>query len=79
MYVYGAYLINTLAKATATTLNEKQNKAWFVGGTVGRLRKAGDWSATIRYEYVEALAVPEIDVSGIGRGNQLKYWFAQAI
>ncbi|BAE81764.1 hypothetical protein [Chlamydia felis Fe/C-56] len=79
LYVYGAYLLNSLAKATPTTLNEKHNKAWFVGGTLGRLRKAGDWSATVRYEYVEALAVPEIDVSGIGRGNQLKYWFAQAI
>ncbi|WP_375793752.1 hypothetical protein O1W69_01465 [Chlamydia sp. 12-01] len=79
LYVYGAYLTNTLAKATTTTLNEKQNRAWFVGGTLGRLRKAGDWSATLRYEYVEALAIPEIDVSGIGRGNQLKYWFAQAI
>ncbi|WP_348663499.1 hypothetical protein [Chlamydia vaughanii] len=79
LYVYGAYLMNTLAKATKTTLDEKQNKAWFIGGTLGGLRKAGDWSATVRYEYVEALAIPEIDVSGIGRGNQLKFWFAQAI
>lgn len=79
LYLYGAYLMNTLAKATKTTLNTKQNKGWFLGGTLGSLRKAGDWSATIRYEYVEALAIPEIDVSGIGRGNQLKYWFSQAI
>lgn len=79
LYLYGAVLTNTLAKASPTTLNEKQNLAWFVGGTFGRLKKAGDWSATIRYEYVEALAFPEIDVSGIGRGNSLKYWFAQAI
>ena len=79
LYLYGAYLTNTLAKATKTTLNKKQNKGWFIGGTLGALRKAGDWSATIRYEYVEALAIPEIDVSGIGRGNQLKFWFSQAI
>nr|WP_238318207.1 hypothetical protein [Chlamydia ibidis] len=79
LYLYGAYLMNTLAKASRTTLGEKQNRGWFVGGTLGRLRKAGDWSTTLRYEYVEALVIPEIDVSGIGRGNQLKYWFAQAI
>nr|CRI42851.1 Uncharacterized protein BN1224_DC9_BW_00360 [Chlamydia pneumoniae] len=79
LYLYGAFLMNPLAKATKTTLNGKENLAWFVGGTLGGLRKAGDWSATVRYEYVEALSVPEIDVSGIGRGNLLKFWFAQAI
>ncbi|AHK63662.1 hypothetical protein [Chlamydia avium] len=79
LYLYGAYLMNALAKATKTTLNEKQNKGWFIGGTLGALRKEGDWSFTVRYEYVEALAIPEIDVSGIGRGNQLKFWFSQAI
>nr|WP_201456506.1 hypothetical protein [Chlamydia sp. 17-3921] len=79
LYLYGAVLTNTLAKPSATTLNEKQNFGWFVGGTLGGLKKAGDWSATIRYEYVEALAIPEIDISGIGRGNALKFWFAQAL
>nr|AAA23117.1 76 kDa protein [Chlamydia pneumoniae] len=79
LYLYGAFLMNPLAKATKTTLNGKENLAWFIGGTLGGLRKAGDWSATVRYEYVEALSVPEIDVSGIGRGNLLKFWFAQAI
>ncbi|ANH78534.1 hypothetical protein Cs308_0363 [Candidatus Chlamydia sanziniae] len=79
LYLYGAVLMNSLAKATKTTLNDKQNLAWFIGGTLGTLRKAKDWSATLRYEYVEALAVPEIDISGIGRGNPLKFWFAQAI
>ncbi|WP_348660458.1 hypothetical protein [Chlamydiifrater volucris] len=79
IYLYGAVLTNYLAKATTTTLNKKENLAWFVGGTLGSLRKAGDWSVTVRYEVVEALAVPEIDVSGIGRGNSLKYWFAQAV
>ncbi|WP_213358189.1 hypothetical protein [Chlamydiifrater phoenicopteri] len=79
IYLYGAVLTNYLAKATETTLNKKENFAWFVGGTLGSLRQAGDWSVTVRYEVVEALAVPEIDVSGIGRGNSLKYWFAQAI
>lgn len=79
LYTYGAFLINTLAKASPTTLNKKENKGWFVGCSVGGIRKAGDWSTSLRYEYVEALSVPEIDVSGIGRGNKLKYWFAQAI
>ncbi|MBQ8498882.1 hypothetical protein [Chlamydia sp.] len=86
LYTYGAYVFNPLAelpdnwKQPATQItNGKENHAWFVGCTLGGVRRAGDWSLTARYEYVEALAIPEIDVAGIGRGNQMKYWFAQAI
>ena len=89
LYTYGAYLFNPLAeipenwkqaaKPATKVTSGKENHAWFVGCTLGGVRRAGDWSATVRYEYVEALAIPEIDVSGIGRGNQMKFWFAQAI
>ncbi len=78
LYVYGAYLFNSLAEPSMTTANSKQNRAWYIGGTLGGLRKAGDWSVTACYEYVEALAVPEIDAAGIGRGNQ-KHTFYAAI
>ena len=35
------------------------------------MKKEGDWSVEIQYQYVQAQAIPEGDVSGIGRGNVL--------
>lgn len=50
-------------------INERKNLAWYAGFTVGQIYCAGDWAAEFRYEYVQAKAIPECDVSGIGRGN----------
>lgn len=88
LYVYGGYLFNSLAKPEYLVINSdpdkgivldsRENQAWFVGMTLGGLRKAKDWSATLRYEYVEELAIPASDVSGIGRGNSLlERWLKQ--
>jgi hypothetical protein len=55
-----------------------QNLGWYVGLKFGdRVSKEGDWSFDARYEYVEAAAVGDGDVNGIGRGNVLKYSFTQ--
>lgn len=78
-YVYLVGLINPKAEASATTLNKRANKAWYVGGTFGVLRKAHDWSFTLRYEYVQALAIPEEDCSGIGHGTLINSKLYQAI
>lgn len=77
-YVYGTYLFNSHAKASELTANSKQNRAISFGATLGQLKEAKDWAVTVHYEYVEALAIPTIDVSGIGKGTTaLKYWPAQ--
>lgn len=47
------------------------NIAWYVGLTIGEVVKEGDWAIDIEYQWVEALSIPDKDVSGIGRGNVL--------
>lgn len=62
-----------------TTLEVKHSKtanlAWYAGFKVGEVKKEGDWSLEIQYQYVEPIAVPDNDVRGICRGNVLDYPF----
>lgn len=69
LFVYGAFVDNWAAKPRPQTLNKKLNKAWYAGFTLGKLCKACDWSLDINYQYVQAQAVPEFDLNGIGHGN----------
>lgn len=66
---YGAALVNTAAVETVVTNDKKENLAWYVGCSIGVLRKQWDWSFDINYQWVQAQAVPDFDGSGIGRGN----------
>lgn len=82
--IYGAFIINHDAAPTMV-LNPnstpgapptyikgpKENIAWYVGLEFGQIEKEGDWAFRTQYEYVEAHAVPDMDVAGIGRGNLL--------
>ncbi len=79
LYVYGAVLHNFAAKATPTTDGKKLNNAWYVGFTLGKLCKAYDWSVELNYQSVEALAVPEFDLAGIGHGNAANRLLSDAI
>jgi hypothetical protein len=49
-----------------------QNTAWYVGCIFGEVKQEGDWSFEVQYQYVQAFAMPDNDMSGIGRGNVLK-------
>lgn len=69
LYLYAAVLANHAAKKSPTTANRYANKAWYAGFTFGKLCKACDWSLDVNYQYVQAQAVPEFDLSGIGHGN----------
>lgn len=51
--------------------HKRENFAWYAGFTLGDVICEGDWSVDVQYQYVEARAVPDEDVSGIGRGNVL--------
>lgn len=47
----------------------KKNVAWYVGLRFGDVVHCGDWAFDVQYQYVQATAIPDKDVSGIGRGN----------
>lgn len=65
--LYGAFLINH-DNHTKKHHREK-NLGWYAGFTVGEVVQEGDWAIDIQYQVVQAFAVPDGDVSGIGRGN----------
>lgn len=67
--VYGAFLWNSAARATAFTEGHHLNTGWYLGLRVGEVYKEGDWSFLIEYQVVGAQAMPDDDMSGIGRGN----------
>ena len=69
LFLYGAVLLNHDAKCTPQTRGQRLNHAWYIGFTLGKLCKACDWSIDINYQSVQAQAVPEFDLNGIGHGN----------
>jgi hypothetical protein len=79
LFLYGAYLHNWAARPRPQTLNKKLNNAWYIGFTLGKLCKACDWSIDINYQYVQAQAVPEFDLNGIGHGNAANGLLSDAI
>lgn len=77
--VFGAFLINHAGvdRFYRNDLDIRhhrrhQNKAWYAGVALGKVEKEGDWSLEIQYQWVQAFAMPDKDMSGIGRGNVLK-------
>lgn len=68
---FGAFLINHAAERHEWTRDKRANIGWYVGFTLGEVIYAGDWAATVQYQVVQAQAIPDDDVSGIGRGNVL--------
>jgi hypothetical protein len=79
LYLYAAVLANHDAKKSTTTANKYANKAWYAGFTLGKLCKACDWSLDANYQYVQAQAVPEFDLAGIGHGNAADAFFSDAL
>lgn len=79
LFIYGATLVNHDAKRSFQTNWKKLNGAWYVGFTLGKLCKACDWSIDLNYQSVQAQAVPEFDLSGIGHGNAENGLLADAI
>lgn len=70
--LYGAFLVNHDAPRTIITNYGRENLGWYAGFIMGEVRKEGDWSFDMNYQYVEAQAVADADVRGIGRGNVLR-------
>lgn len=66
--LYGAFLWNHDAHHFD---GQKDGLGWYVGFTVGEVVCEGDWAIDLQYQVVQAAAIPDGDVSGIGRGNTL--------
>lgn len=88
--LYGAFLINLAASHVSFTIEQgenndievtpivnpqKENKGWYLGFIFGEVKKQGDFSFDCNYQYVEAQAVSDCDIRGIGRGNSRKESF----
>ncbi len=70
--VYGAFLVNHAAhKLHLKHVHSRQNLGWYCGVLFGKVIKENDWALEIQYQVVQAQAVPDGDVGGIGRGNVL--------
>ena len=67
--LYSAFLINSAAPRLAITNYKKANKAAYLGGSIGEVRKKGDWSFNTNVQYVQPLSIPEYDFGGIGLGS----------
>jgi hypothetical protein len=53
----------------STTEFGKQNWGWYVGVSLGQVKKKGDWALDTNFQWMKAQVVPDYDASGIGRGN----------
>lgn len=67
----GEIIRNPNGKIKFKKIKKRANLGWYAGVTIGEVKKEGDWSFNIEYEVVQARAIPDDDVSGIGRGNEL--------
>lgn len=80
MKFYAAGLCNHAAKNfkiidTDEIVDGDQKYAWYAGFRLGEVICSGDWALDIQYQYVQAQAIPNCDVSGIARGN----WFDESL
>jgi len=73
MYISGLY--NHAARRLPITNHKRANAGGYVGFVVGELRKQWDWALDVNYQLVQAQAIPEFDVGGIGLGNACKHGF----
>ncbi len=67
------------ARPIKQTHYKRVPNAWYIGFTLGKLCKACDWSIDINYQFVQAQAVPEFDLNGIGHGNAINGLLSDAI
>jgi len=67
--LYGAYLHNHKAPKKIYTHKLRKDDAFYVGARVGEAVRKGDWSLDLCYQWVQAQAVSERDVTDSNRDN----------
>ena len=70
--IYGAYLKNHAAKKNHYTKNRRADDAFYVGARLGEAVRKGDWSFDFCYQWVQAQAVSERDITDAARENPRK-------
>ena len=70
--IYSAFLINSSAKQHAFLEDKLLNKGFYVGMSIGKIKRKGDWSFDLNYQYAQPQTIPDFDVAGIGTGNSDK-------
>lgn len=67
--LFGAFLWNHSPSREGFVDGKTANIGWYIGFRLGEVIGCGDWAFEFQYQWVEAEAVPDYDMSGIGRGN----------
>ncbi|MDB6082007.1 MAG: hypothetical protein JWO53_1279 [Chlamydiia bacterium] len=67
--VYGAFLLNHDGHRNSYFHHKKENKAFYVGASIGEIKRQHDWAVDVNYQWVQAQSIPESDVHGISRDN----------
>ncbi len=73
--IYWGNLYNHRARGINLTRGKKANYGGYLGFTLGALKLAGDWSLDMNYQLLQAQAIPDFDVSGIGMGSKAENSF----
>jgi len=73
--VFVAGLYNHAAHRLSITDHKKANAAGYIGFYIGELKKRNDWAMQGSYQVVQAQAIPDFDVAGIGLGNACRNGF----
>jgi hypothetical protein len=66
-----AFLVNHKAPQTTLTNGRTENLAWYANIRIGEIVKKYDMSGEVMWQTVQAQAVPDFDISGIGHGNAM--------
>lgn len=70
--VFSGFLWNHRAYKGHYTHYQTENFAFYAGLQMGKVKKQYDWAFKAQWQSVQAEAIPDFDVSGIGRGNAIK-------
>jgi hypothetical protein len=73
--VYGAFVHNHAADENHKSHHKKKANAWYAGLRMGEIKRQNDWAFDGNYQWVQAQAIAESDVRGIGRDNPQSYSF----
>jgi hypothetical protein len=76
--VFVAGLYNHAAHKIKITDYKRANAAGYIGFIVGELKKRNDWAIQANYQVVQAQAIPDYDLAGIGLGNACRSGFYTA-
>lgn len=66
---YIAGIVNGAAKEKAQTAKQFAPFGYYLGVSMGQIKKMGDWRFDVNYQWMQAQSVPDFDSCGIGKGK----------